>query len=103
MQAEILVIPAARVIRVNPEGSSSSVAWWVIVVPILAAVIVITAVGVLLWVVNQSKKQYSYSLVQLSEISVSQSMVLYLSINFTQEYNVKLLIYITCNICSDTT
>ena len=54
MQAEILVIPAAHVVRVNPEGSSS-VAWWVIVVPILAAAIVITAVGVLLWVVSQSK------------------------------------------------
>ena len=45
------MIPAARVVQVTPEGSSS-VAWWVIVVSILAAMIVVAVVGVLLWVVS---------------------------------------------------
>ena len=54
MQAQIFVIPAARVIRVTPE-SSSSVEWWVIVTPILAAMVVIAGVGFLLWVVSQCK------------------------------------------------
>ena len=53
MQAQIFVIPAARVIRDNvPPKSSSSVEWWVIVAPILAAMVVIAAVGFLLWVVS---------------------------------------------------
>jgi hypothetical protein len=54
MQAQIFVIPAARVVRDNPVSeSSSSVEWWVIVAPILAAMVTIAAVGFLLWVVSQ--------------------------------------------------
>ena len=50
------MIPAARVVQVTPERSSS-VAWWVIVVSILAAMIVVAVVGVLLWVVSTSVHQ----------------------------------------------
>ena len=50
MQAQISVIPAAQVVRNNPQPAKS-LPWWVIVVPIIAAVI-ITVVAVLLWVVS---------------------------------------------------
>ena len=70
MQAQIFVIPAARVIRGNvTPKSSSSVEWWVIVAPILAAMVVIGAVGFLLWVVSQCKNvcTAAANLIQLSE------------------------------------
>lgn len=49
VQAQIPVIPAARVITVE---EAEPVAWWVIFLPILAAVIVISVVTILLWVVS---------------------------------------------------
>ena len=57
LQAQIRVIPAARVISV---GESTPVPWWVIFVPIMAAVIVITIVAILLWVVSAIELQLQY-------------------------------------------
>lgn len=70
MQAQVFVIPAAPVVRVNvnPERSSS-VAWWVIVAPILAAVIAVTAVGVLLQLVSQCKNTVHYNSVSQTKIT----------------------------------
>ena len=55
MQAQIFVIPAARVPRVTPERSGSVALWWVIVVSVVGAVIIDAAVGVILWAVSQCK------------------------------------------------
>ena len=49
IQAQIPIIPAARVITV---GEAEPVAWWVIFLPILAAVVIISVVTILLWVVS---------------------------------------------------
>ena len=61
MQAQISVIPAARVVRNNPQPAEP-LPWWVIVVPIIAAVIIITVVAVLLWVVSLPPLPLSLSL-----------------------------------------
>ena len=48
-QAQIRVIPAARVVSV---GEALPIPWWAIFVSVLAAVIIITVIAVLLWVVS---------------------------------------------------